>query len=47
VVLVGDHHQLREIDAGGAFRGLLIRTDPIVLSENRRQRDEWGIERPF
>jgi ATP-dependent exoDNAse (exonuclease V) alpha subunit len=42
VVLVGDHHQLPEIDAGGAFRGLVIRTDPIVLTENRRQRDEWG-----
>ena len=42
VVLVGDHHQLPEIDAGGAFRALVIRTDPIVLTENRRQRDEWG-----
>jgi ATP-dependent exoDNAse (exonuclease V) alpha subunit len=42
VVLVGDHHQLPEIDAGGAFRALVIRTDPIVLTENRRQREDWG-----
>jgi conjugative relaxase-like TrwC/TraI family protein len=42
VVLVGDPHQLPEIDTGGAFRGLVIRTDPIVLTENRRQRHEWG-----
>jgi len=42
VVLVGDHKQLPEIDAGGTFRALAIRTDPIVLTENRRQRDEWA-----
>jgi ATP-dependent exoDNAse (exonuclease V) alpha subunit len=42
VVLVGDHKQLPEIDAGGTFRALAIRTDPIMLTENRRQRDEWA-----
>jgi conjugative relaxase-like TrwC/TraI family protein len=42
VVLVGDHKQLPEIDAGGTFRALVVRTDPIVLTENRRQRDEWA-----
>jgi ATP-dependent exoDNAse (exonuclease V) alpha subunit len=42
VVLVGDHKQLPEIDAGGTFRALALRTDPIVLTENRRQRDEWA-----
>jgi conjugative relaxase-like TrwC/TraI family protein len=42
LVLVGDHHQLPEIDAGGTFRALVVRTDPILLTENRRQRDEWA-----
>jgi len=43
VVLVGDHHQLPEIAAGGAFAGLAARLPAIRLEENRRQRD--GIER--
>ena len=42
IVFVGDHHQLPEIDAGGTFRGLVIRAEPIVLTENRRQQEEWG-----
>lgn len=37
LVLVGDPEQLPEIDAGGAFRALVARTDPIVLQINRRQ----------
>jgi hypothetical protein len=41
VVLVGDTHQLPEIDAGGALAGLVDRLDPIELVENRRQRDQW------
>ena len=41
VVLVGDHRQLPEIDAGGVFRGLLHRIDAIHLDENRRQRQPW------
>ena len=41
VVLVGDAHQLPEIDAGGAFRALLMRTQPIELTENRRQSEAW------
>ena len=41
VVLVGDHRQLPEIDAGGVFRGLLARGSAIELSENRRQREGW------
>jgi conjugative relaxase-like TrwC/TraI family protein len=44
VVLVGDPHQLPEIDAGGAFRALITRTDPIELTENRRQADAWERE---
>lgn len=41
VVLVGDPHQLPEIDAGGVLTGLAKRLDPIELTENRRQRDHW------
>ncbi len=41
VVLVGDDHQLPEIDAGGAFHGLLRRLAPIELTENRRQEHRW------
>jgi hypothetical protein len=41
VVLVGDPHQLPEIHAGGAFRALITRTDPIELNENRRQSQAW------
>lgn len=37
LVLVGDHAQLPEIDAGGAFRALVARTSPVVLETNRRQ----------
>ncbi len=39
LVLVGDHHQLPEIDAGGAFAFLAQRLDAIELTTNRRQRD--------
>jgi Ti-type conjugative transfer relaxase TraA len=41
VVLVGDPHQLPEIDAGGVLTGLAKRLDPIELTENRRQRTQW------
>jgi len=41
VVLVGDDHQLPEIDAGGAFRGLRERVTTVELTENRRQREAW------
>ncbi len=44
VVLVGDDHQLPEIDAGGAFRGLTHRLEPIRLTENRRQEQAWERE---
>jgi ATP-dependent exoDNAse (exonuclease V) alpha subunit len=40
-VLVGDPHQLPEIDAGGVLTGLAERLDPIELTENRRQRAQW------
>jgi ATP-dependent exoDNAse (exonuclease V) alpha subunit len=41
VVLVGDHRQLAEIDAGGAFRALATRLPAIELKENRRQHAAW------
>jgi conjugative relaxase-like TrwC/TraI family protein len=39
LILVGDPHQLPEIDAGGAYRGLLARLDVLELTQNHRQRD--------
>ncbi len=40
VVLVGDHHQLPEIGAGGVLRGIVGRFDDVpTLTENRRQHD--------
>jgi conjugative relaxase-like TrwC/TraI family protein len=41
LVLVGDHHQLQEIEAGGAFLGLVQRGLAIELTENRRQVHPW------
>ena len=37
VVLVGDPHQLPEIEAGGAFAALARSDDAIMLETNRRQ----------
>ncbi|HUR77846.1 MAG TPA: MobF family relaxase [Acidimicrobiales bacterium] len=39
VVLIGDHRQLPEIEAGGAFARLARDPHAITLEENRRQRD--------
>jgi conjugative relaxase-like TrwC/TraI family protein len=44
VVLVGDPHQLAEIEAGGAFRGLASRLGAHELHDNHRQRDAWQRE---
>src|SRR5215213_2858066 len=41
LVLVGDHRQVPEIDAGGAFRGLCERLPALELRENRRQVEAW------
>jgi conjugative relaxase-like TrwC/TraI family protein len=41
VALVGDHHQLPEIDAGGAFAGIHTRLQGTRLVENRRQVEPW------
>jgi hypothetical protein len=41
VVLVGDPHQLPEIDAGGLFRALATRLPAIELTDNRRQAHVW------
>jgi conjugative relaxase-like TrwC/TraI family protein len=44
VVLVGDHHQLPEIEAGGAFAALTRRLDTSHLVDNRRQVEPWERE---
>jgi conjugative relaxase-like TrwC/TraI family protein len=41
LVLVGDDHQLPEIEAGGAFRKLANDLDAKELREVRRQEHEW------
>jgi len=41
LVLVGDHRQLPEIEAGGAFRGLVLRGLAFELTQNRRQAQAW------
>jgi hypothetical protein len=41
LVLVGDHRQLPELEAGGAFRGLVNRGLAIELTENHRQVHGW------
>lgn len=41
LILIGDHHQLPELEAGGLFRALAARLPAMELSDNVRQRDEW------
>lgn len=41
VVLVGDHRQLPEINAGGAFSALAEELGPVMLRQNRRQVEKW------
>ena len=41
LILIGDHHQLAEIDAGGLFRALAVRLPAVELTENVRQDQEW------
>ncbi len=41
VVLVGDPHQLPEINAGGLFRALATRLPAVELHDNRRQHEPW------
>jgi ATP-dependent exoDNAse (exonuclease V) alpha subunit len=44
LVLVGDDHQLPEIDAGGAFRGVADSLGAIELREVHRQNHQWDRE---
>ncbi len=44
VVLVGDPRQLPEIEAGGMLGALNRLLDPVSLTENRRQVEEWERE---
>ena len=41
LILIGDHHQLAEIDAGGLFAALTTRLPSVELTENVRQEHEW------
>ncbi len=41
LILIGDHHQLAEIDAGGLFAALTARLPVVELIENVRQEHEW------
>ncbi|MEX2622967.1 MAG: MobF family relaxase [Acidimicrobiia bacterium] len=41
LILIGDHHQLAEIDAGGLFAALAARLPVVELTENVRQDREW------
>jgi conjugative relaxase-like TrwC/TraI family protein len=41
LVLVGDHHQLPELTAGGAFRALATTLHATELQQNRRQVEPW------
>ena len=42
VILVGDHHQLPEIDAGGGFEAASQRSATVAeLTVNRRQSEPW------
>ena len=41
LILIGDPHQLPEIDAGGLFRALAARLPTVELTENVRQHHPW------
>jgi conjugative relaxase-like TrwC/TraI family protein len=41
LVLVGDHHQLPPVEAGGAFAALVQTLGAVELTENRRQVERW------
>jgi len=41
LILIGDHCQLAEIDAGGLFAALTARLPAVELTENVRQDQEW------
>jgi conjugative relaxase-like TrwC/TraI family protein len=41
LILIGDHHQLPEIDAGGLFRALANRLPSVELTDNIRQHQPW------
>jgi conjugative relaxase-like TrwC/TraI family protein len=44
LVLVGDFRQLPEVEAGGVFGALAVRTHAIELRDNRRQERGWERE---
>lgn len=44
VVLIGDAEQLKAIEAGAAFRGVIERVGHVDLTEIRRQKELWQQE---
>jgi ATP-dependent exoDNAse (exonuclease V) alpha subunit len=44
LILIGDHRQLPEIDAGGLFRTLTNRLPTAELTDNIRQQHPWERE---
>jgi ATP-dependent exoDNAse (exonuclease V) alpha subunit len=45
LLLVGDHHQLSAVDAGGAFGLLARRTRTVELADLWRFTNRWGGRR--
>ncbi len=41
LILVGDHRQLPEVEAGGLFRALATRLPAVELTDNLRQQARW------
>jgi len=41
LILIGDHHQLPEIEAGGLFRALARTLPAVELTQNIRQHEVW------
>ncbi len=41
LILIGDHHQLPELEAGGLFRALAARLPAVHLEQNVRQHEPW------
>jgi hypothetical protein len=41
LILIGDDHQMPEIDAGGLFRALANRLPAVSLADNIRQHEAW------
>src|SRR5680860_1151817 len=47
LILIGDYHQLAEIDAGGLFAALVSRLPAVELAENVRVKEAEVLVRPL